>query len=94
MAAKTLPLQGGPRRYLQYALNTARERELIDKVVLRLGEHRNAAVLAFEHDGLFLYWPDKAEKLAGSSRVRCAASEAAGGSKSDAQRQPRPGAHV
>ena len=51
--------------YLQYALNTARERELIDKVVLRLGEHHNAAVLAFEHDGLFLYWPDEPEKLRG-----------------------------
>ena len=54
-------------------LNTARERELIDKVVLLLGEHHNAAVLAFEHDGLFLYWPDEPEKLRGliESALRC-----------------------
>ena len=65
LLAKLRQRTARPVEYLQYALNTARERELIDKVVLRLGEHRNAAVLAFEHDGLFLYWPDEPEKLRG-----------------------------
>ena len=32
-------------------LNTARETELIDKVALS----HNAAAMAFEHDGLFIY---------------------------------------
>ena len=77
LLAKLRQRTARPVEYLQYALNTARERELIDKVVLRLGERHNAAVLAFEHDGLFLYWPDEPEKLRGlidASRVRCAAS--------------------
>ena len=64
LLAKLRQRTARPVECLQYALNTARERELIDKVVLRLGEHHNAAVLAFEHDGL-LYWPDEPEKLRG-----------------------------
>ena len=48
LLAKLRQRTARPVEYLQYALNTARERELIDKVVLRLGEHHNTAVLAFD----------------------------------------------
>ncbi|CAE7265774.1 unnamed protein product, partial [Symbiodinium sp. CCMP2456] len=52
-----------PVEFLQYALNTATERELVDLVVNKVEEDPEAAVCAFEHDGLFLYYPAGQKKL-------------------------------
>ena len=45
-----------PAEYLQYALNTAKERELIDKAI-QVVEDAGGTVLALEHDGLFVHLP-------------------------------------
>ena len=42
--------------YLQYALNTAKERELIDKAI-QVVEDAGGTVLALEHNGLFVHLP-------------------------------------
>ncbi|CAE7326396.1 unnamed protein product, partial [Symbiodinium sp. CCMP2456] len=52
-----------PVEFLQYALNTATERELVDRVVNKVEEDPEASVCAFEHDGLFLYYPAGLQKL-------------------------------
>ncbi len=55
---------------MQYALNTQEERRVIDaveKAVHRLG----GAIMAYEHDGLFVYAPCDEETL-----LRCASAEA------------------
>ncbi|CAE7351098.1 unnamed protein product, partial [Symbiodinium sp. CCMP2456] len=46
-----------PVEFLEYALNTAAEREIVDLVVNKIEEDPEASVCAFEHDGLFLYYP-------------------------------------
>ena len=45
-----------PAEYLQYALNTAKERELIDKAI-QVVKDAGGTVLALEHDGLCVHLP-------------------------------------
>ncbi|CAE7240950.1 unnamed protein product [Symbiodinium sp. CCMP2592] len=47
-----------PVEYLQYALNTAKERQLIDLVEAAV-EKFDGTVLAFEHDGMFFHIPQE-----------------------------------
>ena len=53
---------GRAAEVLQYVLNTAEERRVMDKVEEAL-QKMGGRVLAFEHDGLFVYAPCGKEEL-------------------------------